>query len=81
MYIHGEGRVTNSNYSLEEGIPHYLLSRDSSGQYFSNNVVARLFDELKEESYVFNREIIHIDKTKKTSSILGRFSSHYRRKV
>ena len=53
--IHGVGRVTNKKYKQEVGIPHCVLSRDSCSRYKKNNVLARSFQELKDQPCVISK--------------------------
>ena len=47
--------MKNGHYSSEEGIPHCVLSWDSYSQYFTNDIYAKSFDNLKKELLLFNR--------------------------
>ena len=62
--IHGVGRVKNSNYSSEEGITHYVLSWIICTQYFTNDIYAESFDNLKKEpSFSYKAMNIKLDET------------------
>ena len=50
VYIHGVGRVQNSDYSSGEAIPHCVFSQDSFTWYSSNDVYAKPFHNLKKNN-------------------------------